>query len=376
MALARMTENKKASKSICLILPSLSTGGMERVMSELANYLSSKSDVIVHLVLYGIKREIVYSIERKVVIHTPSFEFNNRYRGVSAIRTMFFIRKKIKEINPTTILSFGEYWNSFVLLSLFGLKFPVFISDRCQPNKTFGLPHDALRKWLYPFASGIIAQTEKARQIYQKKFPKSYINTIGNPIRKITPNNTIKRENIILTVGRLIRTKNHDKLIEIFGRVNEPKWKLVIVGGDAQKQKNMVRLKQLVQNLGLQDRVIFAGNTRDVETYYLKSKIFAFTSSSEGFPNVIGEAQSAGLPVIAFDCIAGPAEMVIDNKNGYLIPPDDYKRFEEELKRLMEDENLRNQFGTMGRKTIQKFNINSIGEKYYNILVGNEDTPN
>jgi len=46
-----------------------------------------------------------------------------------------------------------------------------------------------------------------------------------------------------------------------------------------------------------------------VKAYYLKSKIFAFTSNSEGFPNAIGEAQSAGLPVIAFDCIAGSSEL-------------------------------------------------------------------
>ena len=74
-----------------------------------------------------------------------------------------------KTLNRTAVLSFGEYWNSFVLIALFGLKYPVFVSDRCQPDKSLGKFHDLLRKNLYPKAAGIIAQTEKAEEIYSRK---------------------------------------------------------------------------------------------------------------------------------------------------------------------------------------------------------------
>jgi hypothetical protein len=74
---------------------------------------------------------------------------------------MIFLRKKVKLIKPDSILSFGEYWNSFVLIALIGLPYPVFISDRCSPDKEFTRIHTILRKWFYPKAKGIIAQTIK-----------------------------------------------------------------------------------------------------------------------------------------------------------------------------------------------------------------------
>lgn len=365
-----MTDKKENStKVICLTIPSLGPGGMERVMAELANFFSTVPETVVHLVLYGIDRKIFYSLNDRVIIHTPPFQFVNSTRTLSTLKTLFFLRNTIKGVKPTTILSFGEYWNSFVLLALYGLKFPIYISDRCQPDKNLGKIHMILREWLYPRAKGIIAQTEKAKDIYHGYFPKSNIKVIGNPIREIKSINIIEKENIILTVGRLIKSKNHDKLIEIFARINNSNWKLIILGGDAQKQKNMSRLKELVRTLEVENNVILAGNISNVEPYYLKSKIFAFTSSSEGFPNVIGEAQSAGLPTIAFDCIAGPSDMIEDGKNGYLIPLFEYSTYENKLKELMKNEELRRNFGENAKRSVRKFSIDAVGKRFYEFIL-------
>jgi GalNAc-alpha-(1->4)-GalNAc-alpha-(1->3)-diNAcBac-PP-undecaprenol alpha-1,4-N-acetyl-D-galactosaminyltransferase len=127
-----------SKEKICLIIPSLQAGGMERVMSELANYSVEKGGYEVHLILYGIKREIFYNISDKIIIHKPIFEFDNTKRTWSTLKTIFYLRKKLKEINPVASLSFGEYWNNLVLLSTLGTKIPVFVSDRSQPNKSLG----------------------------------------------------------------------------------------------------------------------------------------------------------------------------------------------------------------------------------------------
>ena len=197
------------------------------------------------------------------------------------------------------------------------------------------------------------------------------ISVIGNPIRKIVgQDGSVSRENIVLMVGRLIKTKHQDKLIELFVKINKPGWKLVIVGYDHLKQNNMERLQSIVKALNAEDRVELAGKQSNVEAYYLKSKIFAFTSSSEGFPNVIGEAMSAGLPVVAFDCVAGPAEMITDNKNGFLIPLFDYALFEHRLSLLMNNELLREQMGMCAKESIQHFDVQHIGDRFYNFMLG------
>jgi glycosyltransferase involved in cell wall biosynthesis len=343
---------------------------MERVMSELANYFASKEELELHLVLYDLTREIFYPVPPSVEIHKPQFSFKNRFRLLNTLKTALFLRRTIKRIKPDSVLSFGEYWNTLVLISLTGMAFPVFISDRCSPEKEFGFFHRSLRALFYPKARGIIAQTQKARDIYLRQFRHSDIRVIGNPIREIAAVAHDQRENIVLMVGRLIKTKHQDKLIEMFIEINNPEWKLILVGYDHLKQNISGLLRDIIRSGHSEDRVLLAGRQTDVDSYYRRSKIFAFTSSSEGFPNAIGEALSAGIPAIAFDCVAGPSEMITDGRNGYLIPLFDYERFREKLELLMNDKNLRTEMGFKASEDIKEFAIDRIGEKYLSFILG------
>ena len=360
-------------KKLCLVIPSLQAGGMERVMSELAHYFAAREEIEVHLVLYGITREIFYPIPDNILISIPRFRFNNRWRLWCTIKTICFLRNEIKRIKPDSILSFGEYWNSFVLLSVLGLKYPVFVSDRSQPDKSLGWFHDTLRHVIYPTARGVICQTERAKEIFLSRNKHSNIVVIGNPIKDLkTISEPNQREKTVLMVGRLIKSKHQDKLIEMFAKVSLPDWKLIIVGYDHLKQHNMLRLKELARNLGVEQRVVFPGKQENVEAIYLKSLIFAFTSSSEGFPNAIGEAMSAGLPVVAFDCVAGPSEMITDGYNGFLVPLFDFRQFEERLAALMNDESLRARLGSNAKESIRKYSSETICKAFYKFVLQND----
>ena len=355
-----MVEKQK----LCLVIPSLQAGGMERVMNELATYFCKKTNLEVHLVMYGFEPEIFYDVPENLIIHKPFIIFNNRRRIWFTLKTMKYLRATIRNISPNSILSFGEYWNSFVLLTLFGLSYPIFISDRCSPEKKMGAFHSFLRKWLYPLSKGIIIQTEKARQIYLKQFIHSNIIVIGNPIREIKKSpDTVKRD-IVLMVSRLIKTKHQDKLAELFLNTHNPDWKLVFVGYDHLKQNVSDSIKRIIRDHSAEDRIILEGKQTNVNYYYNSSKIFAFTSSSEGFPNAIGEAMSAGLPVVAFDCVAGPSEMITDSQNGFIVPLFDYELFQDRLELLMSDSELRERLGENARLTIARFSLQKIGEEY------------
>ncbi len=343
-------------------------------MTELIWYFSKKVNIEVHLVLYGIKREIFYDLPTNITIHKPVFEFNNNRRVQSSLKTLAYLRNEFKLIEPTSILSFGELWNNFVLLASIGLPYPIFVSDRCQPDKSIGRVNNFLRKLLYPRAKGVICQTEKAYQIYSKMFSYSNFAIIGNPIREINSNENVQKENIVLSVGRLIKSKHHDDLIRMFAQIQFDDWKLVIVGDDALKQKNMENYLGLIKELKMEGKIVLAGKSNDVESYYLKSKIFAFTSSSEGFPNVVGEAMSAGLPVVSYDCIAGPSDLIDNEETGYLIKLHDSEAFMNKLSKLMKDENLRFNMGSKAIESIKKFSSDKISGKFEDFIINENFT--
>lgn len=352
------------SLRLAFLIPSMSSGGMERAMCQIINYIVDKKNDEVHLVLYGKSSNIFYSISPKVIIHHHNFKYSDRYRKIYTIKTIYWLRKEIKLINPHSILSFGEIWNNLVMIALYGLDYPIYLSDRCKPDMSFSKFHTILRKKLYPKSTGIIAQTQKAKEIYLTQYKHENIIVIGNPIRNIT-SCSIKKENIVISVGRLIKTKNFDQLIDIFANINTDDWKLIIIGGDSLKQNNSVLLQKKIEDMGMQNKIILAGTQKEIEPYLLKSRIFAFTSSSEGFPNVIGEAMSAGLPVVAYNCIAGPSEMICDNRNGFLVPLFDTETFSNRLKYLMENTSQASIMGDLAKHDIQKFSIDIIGELYY-----------
>jgi GalNAc-alpha-(1->4)-GalNAc-alpha-(1->3)-diNAcBac-PP-undecaprenol alpha-1,4-N-acetyl-D-galactosaminyltransferase len=355
-------------KSICLVIHSLSLGGMERVMSILANNFCERENVVVSIVLIGKEPKISFTLNNKISVFRPSFKFDDSNRFKSKIKRIKYLRATVKKISPDVVLSFGEYWNNLVLLSLFKLKYPVYIADRSQPNKNLGKLQNYLRHNLYPNAAGYIAQTEKAREVACiNKWSNNTI-VIGNPIKSISHLKQSDKENIVLTVGRLIPTKHIDQLIDIFRNVTNTSWKLVIIGGNAKKNTLLEEYRELVKQLGLNDQIELIGATKNVVDYYRKAKIFAFTSSSEGFPNAIGEAMSFGLPVIAYDCIAGPSDLIEDGETGFLIEDRDQKVFEQKLSWLMQKADLRNRFAAKSLEKIKVFNSDLIADKFFNFI--------
>lgn len=355
-------------RKICLIIHSIGIGGMERVMSLLATNFSAKSNTEVDLILIGRKREVVYELPESVRVHRPEFTFNNSKRSWYSLKTIWFLRRTVKEIKPDVVLSFGEYWNNLVLLTLYGLPYPIFISDRSEPGKDLGKVQNFLRSWLYPKATGYIAQTQKAKEICLLNGWNNNIRVIGNPVRKIRTNGSVQKENIVLSVGRLIKTKHFDQLIEIFVELDRPDWKLVIVGGDAKRMNLSNDLRELIHKLGAENSVFLEGEQMNIEPYYNKSKIFAFTSSSEGFPNVIGEAMSAALPIISYEC-SGAMDMIEDGVNGFLIPFNDKSLFKDKLLSLMIDEDIRKSMGESSSLNINRFNTEKISEQYFSFLI-------
>ena len=364
-----MGESSKRRR-IVIAINSLATGGTQRFISVLTFYLCQQENLEIHMVLFGREPKIHFDLPENLNIHKPDTVFKNRFRTLYTLGRLIYLRRTIRRIKPSSVLSCGEYWNNLVLIALMGLLTPVYVSDRSEPGKRLGMVHNKLRDILYKKAAGFIAQTGFAAEYATKLKWNRNIKVIGNPVNEMKPISRDRRqEKIILSVGRMIATKNFDRLVKVFLEIDDKDWKLVIVGGDHGKQKVFGPLKELVKEHHAEDRVLLPGYQSNIAEYYERSQIFAFMSSSEGFPNAILEAFAAALPVVAFQYNPGIRDLMRDGSNGFLVPLDDDEQFKQKLLLLMKDSKLRQSMAAEAAHTVREFELDRIGESLCDFIL-------
>ena len=176
------------------------------------------------------------------------------------------------------------------------------------------------------------------------------------------------REKTVLAVGRLHEVKRFELLIRLFAAVHKqfPDWKLRIVGDGEEREK----LEAAIRELHAEDYVNLTGkkDAVGVEEEMLHASVFAMTSRSEGFPFVLLEAQSCGLPIVAFDVRVGPGFVVQDGVNGCLAADMVYEDFCEKLASLIKDEDLRCEMSKAAVEHAAGFSREKVGEMWYSLI--------
>jgi len=190
-----------------------------------------------------------------------------------------------------------------------------------------------------------VAPEKKLVIIHNGMDPHPYLNSDGSKIRTFLGLN--KKDVLITMVARFVPQKDHNTLLQALNLIsnNQYKYKVAFVGDGERKSL----LRQEVEKLGLNERVIFLGERRDVPEILAASDIFVLSSNWEGLPRSIIEAMMAGLPVVATK-VGGIPELVEDGVTGFLVPPKDPRALAEALQKLIENPDLRRRMGEAGRK--------------------------
>lgn len=223
----------------------------------------------------------------------------------------------------------------------------------------------AARLAAYAQLDGLVTLTEGDRAAYAGALPGLRVWSIPNAIPHL-PKASAAREPVVLSVGRLNRQKAQARLIDAFAEVADaqPDWRLRICGDGPQRQP----LLEQIDALGLADRVTLLGNVRHIEREYARASVFALTSRFEGFPMVLLEAMSRGVPVISMDCPTGPGELIDDGRNGVLVPDGDVARLAQGLDRLMGDPARREQLARGAADTARQYETPMILDRWRELL--------
>ena len=153
--------------------------------------------------------------------------------------------------------------------------------------------------------------------------------------------------------GRFESQKNYSRMIELWSRLHprHPEWVLDLYGNGKEKKK----IEKQIARLGLEDSVRLHPASGQIRKEMLGSSIYLMTSLFEGFPLVLAESASIGLPCVAFRCPCGPGEFIRDGVDGFTADPQDSGEWTAKVERLMEDTDLRKKMGENSREKAKDF---------------------
>ncbi|MBD7964914.1 glycosyltransferase family 4 protein [Fictibacillus norfolkensis] len=160
------------------------------------------------------------------------------------------------------------------------------------------------------------------------------------------PNETV----VLVSVGEMIKRKNHESALKALSKVNNRDYLYLICG----KGELDDYLRSLTKSLGIEDKVRFLGYRNDIPEICIASDIFLFPSFQEGLPVSVMEAMSAGLPVIGSE-IRGNTDLIDNDKGGYLLKPEDVAGFAEKIERVISNKELRKKMGKYNSLKVKEF---------------------
>ena len=364
------TPDLRASDTrILFVLPSLGAGGSERVVTTLANYFAGQGRTIGIANFDAPDFEPYYPLSADVALFrldlpAPPASLPGQIRQTA--RRIKALERVYREFRADVVISFLTKANVMAILAARPSGVPVIVSERNNPTlQTFNALWRAARSYTYPKAFSFVTMTKGASEYYpERQRPRSAI--IPNPVNLPESWENRRQGNTITAVGRLTGQKQFHLLIEAFSRIAPefPDWNLVIWGEGDQRAE----LESQRASLGLDDRIALPGLTDQPGQWIETADVFVLTSAYEGWPNVIVEAMAAELPVVAFDCEHGVADMIEDGVTGRIVPLDDVDAFSDALASVLRNPEIRENLAQQAVKASERYNTGTIADQWLRIV--------
>ncbi len=268
-----------------------------------------------------------------------------------------------------------------LLLASRGLPASCVVSERnYPPAKPPAFLWRLLRRLTYPWADLHLVQTDQTglwlKQHCSARKQLKLPNAVHWPLPRhkpaLDPAAMVPAgASLLLAAGTKVRQKGFDRLIPVFRQlaVADSNLWLAIPGVDAadyhgQNQQNWLR-ELLGGDQNLQERLILPGAVGNLGDWYARATLFLLPSRYEGFPNVLLEAMAAGCTCVAADCNTGPSDLIQDNENGVLLPPNaDTHAWSLAVRELLNDGERRERLGLAAQRVRHCFAVENLRHQF------------
>lgn len=336
-------------------------GGTERMTSILANLLVSKHKVyVISLRFEGEK--VAFPLEPQVAHHVLQYKKKRTILGAVGE-----LRKFIRSHRIDRVINVDTGLGIYGILSTVGMKTKTITWEHSNFFNNWGSSKFRYLRWFAAkFSDAFVVLTEKDKENYLAHIKtRTPIVVIPNPMKSHYAHYDINSK-ILLSAGMLVPIKGYDTAIQAAKKVfaKKPDWKWIICGEGPERGT----LERLIREEGLENHVLLPGNVSNMDEMYQKAAIFVMTSRMEGLPMVLLEAKSWGVPIVSFDIMTGPSDIVQHGINGFLVEPNHIEKLAAAILELMESDQLRERFSKDSKIDIDKFRIETIVQKWEDIL--------
>lgn len=346
----------RAMKKIVFVIPNMTGGGTERVISLLSGEYVKRGFQVAVMQFAGYRH--AYELDGRV----EDFAVAEQSKGNPFIwgRRILAMRRYFKKNPDCHIFAFCVMGAVFSVIATMGMKRRLLVAERNSPESC---NVKKLRNWAYRHADVITFQTQDGISYFPQDIAKKAA-VIPNPIDAELPARFAgERAKKIVTVGRLHSQKNQALLLEAFSDFKKRCTGYTLhIYGEGELEET---LKHLAGELGLEKDVIWHGFSNRVKEEIVDSRMFVLSSDFEGISNSMLEALAMGIPTISTDCPIGGARVYIEEgASGLLVPVGDRRALAEAMVRVAEDDALAERLSAGGAKLKDKYSPGSIAERF------------
>lgn len=356
---------------VAMLSGSLTKGGTERVIVNLADFLTKNGHQVVLVTQYQKENEYPLNKSIKRIISDITPEETGRNRMVNFLRRFLKLRRIWKTEKPDVILSFIGKNNLMALLTSGFLPVSRAVAVRGDPGAEYYSHFMRFAaRWLFRYADGVVLQTQASRLFFPAAVRKK-TKILKNPVNPVffRPRYEGERECSIVAVGRVDDNKNQRMLMEAFAGIADefPQYKVYIYGEGSLRTTLLREAKEM----GLEEQILLPGSSDHIPELIYKAGLFVLTSDTEGVPNTLIEAMLSGLAVIATDCpCGGPADLIRDGVNGLLTPVRETEKLRENMRELLSNPRKAEAMGMEAARLQTEFAPEQIGKQWEDYLLG------
>ena len=375
-----LNERIKNKKIYFLSFNIFGMGGTGRTVINTAEYLANNGYDVELISVFGNKNDKYFNIDEKIKITVLDGKGIKKTRFERLLKTR---KSKLIDRDDEFYHNFSMLTDYKLLKTLFKINKGIVVSTRPgfnimiakyfkirrfkvigQEHLNFNIHTEKLQKSIkkyYKKLDLLMTLTDADTKGYLEQIPtmKNKIIKVPNAIPNLRSFEEMERNKDIIAAGRLVPQKGFDLLIEAAPKIlqKHPDWKIKIFG----KGRDEKYLKDLINEHGLQGKVLLMGPSKEIEKEMAQGGIYVLSSRYEGFGMVIVEAMQMGLPVVSFDCPEGPREIIKDGYDGILVTNGDLDGLASSINMLIENPKLREELAENAKCRVKRFNMANIG---------------